>query len=169
MAVKGKQFEISSKQLILGVAVKQLKWICDERGKLMEMVRCDDTFFQQFGQVYVTTCNPGVVKAWHYHKKQTDYLVIVKGMAKVVLYDPREDSPTKGLVNEVFAGEDNPLLICIPPMVIHGFKAYGSEPAYLVNTVTEPYNHKQPDEFRIHPFDNDVPYDWALKQNTPPQ
>ena len=163
MSVESKKFEAPSKQLIHGVQVKQLKWITDERGKLMEILRCDDPLFEKFGQVYVTTCFPGVVKAWHYHQKQTDNMVVVKGMAKVVLYDPRDDSPTKGIVNEFFIGEDNPRLISIPAQVLHGFKAYGLEPAYIVNTVTEPYNHKEPDEFRIDPFDNDIPYDWSLK------
>jgi dTDP-4-dehydrorhamnose 3,5-epimerase len=164
MKLKGKKYKVPAKQLIQGVQAKQLKWITDERGKLMELLRNDDSMLQKFGQVYVTTCYPGVVKAWHYHKKQDDNFVVIKGMAKVVLYDDRQDSPTKGLVNEFFAGEDNPLLIHIPRLVIHGFKAYGSEPAYVVNTVSEPYNHKEPDEFRIDPFDNDIPYDWALKQ-----
>lgn len=163
MPVEGKKYEVKSKQLIDGVQVKQLRWVCDERGKLMEMLRADDPFFQKFGQVYVTTCYPGVVKAWHYHQKQADHQVVVKGMAKVALYDPREGSPTKGMVNEFFLGEDNPVLLVVPPLVIHGFKAYGSEPAYMVNTVTEPYNHEEPDEFRIDPYDNDIPYDWELK------
>src|SRR3972149_1479482 len=108
--VKGKKFEVKkNKGLIKGVQVKQLRVICDERGKLMEMLRSDDPFFQKFGQVYLTTGYPGVVKAWHYHEKQTDYFVVVKGMAKVVLYDPRESSPTTGMVNEFFMGEDNPI------------------------------------------------------------
>jgi dTDP-4-dehydrorhamnose 3,5-epimerase len=164
MKLKGKKYEAPAKQLIHSVQVKQLKWITDERGKLMEMLRSDDPIFQKFGQVYVTTCYPGVVKAWHYHKKQDDNFAVIKGMAKVVLYDDRQDSPTKGLINEFFTGEDNPVLIHIPRLVIHGFKAYGSKPAYVVNTVTEPYDHKEPDEFRVDPFDNDIPYDWALKQ-----
>lgn len=164
MTVEGRKYEAKSSQLIQGVQVKQLKWVPDERGKLMEMLRCDDPFYQKFGQVYVTTCYPGVVKAWHYHRKQTDNQVVVKGMAKIALYDPRQDSSTKGLVNEFFIGEDNPMIISIPPLVIHGFKGYGSEPAYLVNCVTEPYDHQDPDEFRIDPFDNDIPYDWSLKQ-----
>ena len=67
-------------------------------------------------------------------------------------------------MNEFFVGEDNPTLIHIPRLVLHGFKAYGSEPAYVTNTVSEPYNREQPDEFRVDPFDNDIPYDWALKQ-----
>ena len=164
MPAKGKKFQAKPEQLIHGVQLKQLRWIPDERGKLMEMLRCDDTMFEKFGQVYVTTCYPGVVKAWHYHQNQSDNMVVVKGMAKVVLYDQRENSATKGLVNEFFIGEDNPMLIHIPAMVLHGFKACGTEPAYMVNTVTQPYNHKEPDEFRIDPFDNDIPYDWSLKQ-----
>ncbi len=164
MPAKDKKIEAKSKQLIHGVQVKQLKWIPDERGKLMEMLRCDDTMFEKFGQVYITTCYPGVVKAWHYHQNQADNMVVVKGMAKVVLYDQRENSPTKKLVNEFFIGEANPTLIHIPAMVLHGFKAYGSEPTYVVNTVTQPYNHEEPDEFRVDPFDNDIPYDWSLKQ-----
>jgi dTDP-4-dehydrorhamnose 3,5-epimerase len=164
MPLKGEEYKTSTKQLIQGVQVKQLKWITDERGKLMEMLRSDDPIFQKFGQIYVTTCYPAVVKAWHYHKKQDDNFIVIKGMAKVVLYDNRQDSPTRGLVNEFFTGEDNPMLIHIPHLVLHGFKAYGSGPAYIVNAVTEPYNPKEPDEFRIDPFDNDIPYDWALKQ-----
>jgi len=164
MQAKGKKFQAKPEQLIHGVQLKQLRWIPDERGKLMEMLRCDDTMFEKFGQVYVTTCYPGVVKAWHYHQNQSDNMVVIKGMARVALYDTRENSPTRGLVNEFFIGEDNPMLIHIPALVLHGFKAYGLEPAYVVNTVTEPYNHRQPDEFRIDPFDNDIPYHWALKQ-----
>ncbi len=71
---------------------------------------------------------------------------------------------TRGLVNEFFIGEDNPMLLYIPALVLHGFKAYGFEPAYVVNTITQPYNHKELDEFRIDPFGNDIPYDWALQQ-----
>ena len=76
MIAKGKKFEAKSKQLINGVQVKQLRWIPDERGKLMEMLRCDDPMFEKFGQVYVTTCYPGVVKAWHYHRNQAANNVI---------------------------------------------------------------------------------------------
>lgn len=159
-----KKYEAKSKQLIDGVQIKQLKWITDERGKLMEILRCDDPLFDKFGQVYVTTCYPGVVKAWHYHQHQADNMSVIKGMARIALCDQREGSATNGLVNEFFIGEDNPVLIHIPEKVLHGFKAYGTEPAFIVNTVTQPYNHKEPDEFRIDPFENDIPYDWALKQ-----
>ncbi|MGH7682390.1 MAG: dTDP-4-dehydrorhamnose 3,5-epimerase family protein [Candidatus Eiseniibacteriota bacterium] len=150
-------------KLIHGVVVKPLKVIADERGYLMEMMRCDDSFYQKFGQTYVSVAYPGVVKGWHYHKLQTDHFVIVKGMMKVVLYDGRDDSPTKGLLNEFFLGEKNPTLVTIPPGVWHGMKGIGTEPAMLVNTPTEPYNYATPDEFRADPHKNDIPYDWTRK------
>lgn len=149
---------------IEGVQVKQLNMHCDERGGLMELLRSDDPIFQKFGQAYVSITYPGVVKAWHYHKKQTDYIVVVKGMSKMVLYDDREDSPTKGVINEFFLGEHNHILITIPPGVIHGQKPYGAEPSYLINFPTEPFSLEDTDEYRIDPFDKDIPYEWALKQ-----
>ncbi|MBI4042726.1 MAG: dTDP-4-dehydrorhamnose 3,5-epimerase family protein, partial [Deltaproteobacteria bacterium] len=90
--------------LIDGVVIKPLRVIVDERGRLMELLRRDDPFFEEFGQVYMTTAYPGVVKGWHYHKQQADHFAVVKGMIKLVLFDPREESPTKGLINEFFLG-----------------------------------------------------------------
>jgi dTDP-4-dehydrorhamnose 3,5-epimerase len=145
--------------VIEGVIVKPLKVIPDERGWLMEMMRDDDPFFQKFGQVYLSVVYPGVVKGWHYHRKQTDHFVFVKGMAKVVLHDTREGSRTKGETNEFFMGERNPILLVIPPLVLHGMKGIGTEPAYLVNTPTEHYEYANPDEHRVAPH-GEVPYDW---------
>ncbi len=149
---------------IQGVEVKPLTMYCDERGGLMELLRSDDAIFQKFGQVYVSITYPGVVKAWHYHKKQTDYIVVIKGMSKMVLYDDREGSPTKGLINEFFLGEHSHTLITIPPGVIHGQKPYGRGPSYLINLPTETFSREHTDEYRIDPFDNDIPYNWDLKQ-----
>jgi dTDP-4-dehydrorhamnose 3,5-epimerase len=143
--------------------VKQLKSIPDERGRLMEMLRVDDELFKGFGQVYLTTAYPGVVKAWHYHKKQWDHFVCVRGMMKVVLYDGREESPTRGEVNEFFMGEHRHILLQIPPRVMHGFKCVGEYEAIMINCPSEMYNHAQPDEFRVDPHHNDIPYQWARK------
>jgi dTDP-4-dehydrorhamnose 3,5-epimerase len=149
--------------VIDGVRTKKLKVIPDERGFLMEMLRDDDEFFQKFGQVYLSVVYPGVVKGWHYHRKQTDHFVFVKGMAKVVLYDSRDGSPTKGEVNEFFLGEQNPMLLVIPPGVLHGMKGIGVEPALLINVPDQVYDYAEPDEFRVPPHDNTVPYDWSRK------
>src|SRR5512136_1789799 len=118
--------------MIDGVKVKKLKVIPDERGRLMEMFRADDEFFEKFGQVYMTTAYPGVVKGWHYHKKQSDSMAVVKGMMKIVLYDHRKDSPTYGEINEFYAGVYNPILVHIPPRVCHGFKCISPEEAMVV-------------------------------------
>mgnify|MGYP001768493126 CR=1 FL=1 len=78
--------------MIEGVVIKKLKVIPDERGHLMEIMRADDACFEKFGQVYLTTAYPGVVKGWHYHKKQADNMAVIKGMMKIVLYDGRKKS-----------------------------------------------------------------------------
>src|SRR3990167_5260346 len=141
-------------KLIDGVKIKQLKAIADERGRLMEIMRVDDEIFEKFGQVYMTTNYPGVVKAWHYHKHQTDYVTCVKGMIKNALYDAREDSPTHGQINEFFAGDYNPLLIKIPKGVYNGWKCISETDSIAVSVPDVPYDYKNPDVFR-EPYDSD--------------
>jgi dTDP-4-dehydrorhamnose 3,5-epimerase len=149
--------------MIHGVEVKQLKVIPDERGRLMEVLRCDDSIFNKFGQVYVTTAHQGVVKGWHYHKKQEDNMAVVHGMMKIVLFDGRKESPTFGQVNEFFLGVHSPQLVKIPAMVLHGFKCISKEEAIVVNVPSEPYDRESPDEFKLDPHDNKIPYDWNRK------
>jgi dTDP-4-dehydrorhamnose 3,5-epimerase len=149
--------------LIQGSSLKPLKTIADERGYLMEILRCDDPFFRKFGQAYLTVVYPGVVKGWHWHEIQTDHFCVVKGMAKVVLYDRREGSPTHGQVDEHFLGERNLALLVIPHGVLHGMKGIGTEPALLLNIPSEAYNHEHPDEYRVDPHGEHIPYDWARR------
>jgi dTDP-4-dehydrorhamnose 3,5-epimerase len=149
-------------QLINGVKIKKLKILTDKRGRLMEILRRDDKeFFEQFGQVYMTTAKPGIVKAWHYHKKQCDHFCCVYGRAKVALYDARKNSPTYGKLNEFIIGEGNPLLIKIPAAVYHGFKCAGKEECLIVNIPTQLYNYKKPDEYRLDAYKNEINYDWS--------
>ena len=149
--------------LIEGVKIKKLKVIPDERGQLFEILRNDDEIFEKFGQVYITTAYPGVIKAWHAHKFQNDNLAVIKGMAKVVLCDLRESSKTYKMINEFFAGERNPVLIHIPALVYHGFKCIGEEECYVINIPTNTYNYENPDELRL-PFDTDkIPYNWERR------
>lgn len=149
--------------MIKGVAIKKLTPFPDERGRVMEILRSDDEIFKKFGQVYFTTAYPGAVKAWHYHKKQTDYFTVISGMAKLVLYDPRKGSSTKGQVNEFFLGIHNPVLVQIPPNIYHGFKCISETEAIMLNCPTEPYNPKNPDEYRLPAHTKRIPYDWARK------
>ncbi len=146
--------------MIKGVKIKKLRIIPDERGRLMEILRNDDEIFQRFGQVYITTAKPGVVKAWHCHKKQTDNFACVSGIIKLALYDDRKDSPSHKELNEFIMNLDEPILIQIPPNVYHGFKCISNTEAIVINVPTLPYNREEPDEYRIDAFENDIPYDW---------
>lgn len=148
--------------MIDGVIVKNLKRIPDERGWLVEILRGDWDVYEKFGQVYATAAHRDVVKAWHMHKKQTDHLACIKGRAKIVLWDGREGSKTKGEINEFDASDEKPVLIKIPPKVWHGFKAVGGE-AILMNAPTELYDYENPDEHRLPPDTDKIPYDWKLK------
>lgn len=148
--------------LIDDVWVKDLRFIPDERGRLMEILRADDEGFRRFGQAYVTTTRPNVVKAWHLHKVQDDNFCCVSGMVKLVLYDARDDSPTKGTINEFFIGDHDPKLVRVPPGVYHGWKCVSDGEAMVLNLVTEPYNHEAPDEYRAAWNTPDIPYNWDI-------
>jgi dTDP-4-dehydrorhamnose 3,5-epimerase len=149
--------------MIDGVKIKNLRVIPDERGRLMEVLRCDDEVFEKFGQTYISVTYPGVVKGWHMHKIQTDNIACVKGMLKLVLFDSREDSPTKGEINEFFIGEHNPMLVTVPKDVYHGWKCISESEAIAMNVPTKEYNYNSPDEYRL-PHDTDlIPYSWDIK------
>jgi dTDP-4-dehydrorhamnose 3,5-epimerase len=145
------------------VKTKSLRLIPDERGFLMEILRADDReLFTKFGQVYISATYPGVVKAWHYHRLQVDNFVCVSGMVKLVLVDTRDDSPTKGAVNEFFLGAQNPTLVQVPNLVYHGWKCISPEMSLVVNVPNEPYHYTEPDEYRLEPHGT-LPYDWTRK------
>jgi dTDP-4-dehydrorhamnose 3,5-epimerase len=160
--------------MIDGVMVKQLKVIPDERGRLMECLRSDDELFVRFGQMYVTTTYPGVVKGWHLHDAQWDNIVCAKGMLKLVLHDGRgaageaaavghEPSPTAGETDEFFIGEHRPLLVRVPPGVWHGWKCVSVEEAFVVNAPTEVYKYDAPDQRELPHDTGAIPYDWGVK------
>jgi dTDP-4-dehydrorhamnose 3,5-epimerase len=147
---------------IEGVQVKPLRVIPDERGWLMEVLREDDEVFERFGQVYVSATYPGVVKAWHFHTRQTDNFACVAGMIKLVLVDTREGSPTRDTINEFFLGVHNPVLVQVPRLVYHGWKCISDVPSLVINVPDVPYDRAHPDEQRIAPHGT-LPYDWSRR------
>jgi dTDP-4-dehydrorhamnose 3,5-epimerase len=149
--------------MINDVKCKKLRVIPDERGRLMEILRNDDPDFMKFGQVYMTTNYPGVVKAWHYHKVQWDFVVCIKGMIKIVLYDNRGDSSTYKELNEFFIGEHNPCMVVIPPGVCHGWKCISETESMVVNLPTEKFNYEAPDEQRLPYNTPEIPYTWEIE------
>jgi dTDP-4-dehydrorhamnose 3,5-epimerase len=148
--------------MIDGVKIKKLKFICDDRGRLIELLRSDWPEFIKFGQIYMTTAKKDIVKAWHYHKKQTDNFLCYMRSVKVVLYDARPESPTFKNIEEILCGKDNPVLIQIPPRVYHGFMGIEPDESIVFNACTELYNYKEPDEYRVPFNDSQIAYDWGI-------
>ncbi|MBA4147929.1 MAG: dTDP-4-dehydrorhamnose 3,5-epimerase family protein [Verrucomicrobia bacterium] len=147
--------------MINGVQIRPLRQIVDERGKIMHMLRCDSVGFSRFGEVYFSWVNPGVVKAWHIHLEMTLNYAVPLGNIKLVLYDERPDSSTRGQVQEIFLGPDNYQLVTIPPMVWNGFKGVGVVPAMVANCSDIPHDANEIQ--RRDPNDPTIPYDWELK------
>jgi dTDP-4-dehydrorhamnose 3,5-epimerase len=143
------------------VQVTPLRRIPDERGAVLHMLREDSPVFERFGEIYFSAVYPGVVKGWHLHTRMTLNYAVPAGMVKLVCYDDRPESPTRGAVQELHVGELNYVLVTIPPGVWNGFKGEGVAPALVANCASIPHD---PDEIeRMHPFNNDVPYDWDMR------
>lgn len=148
--------------MIDGVKIVPLKRIPDERGLIMHMLKRTDPHFLEFGEIYFSCAYPGVIKAWHVHREMTVNNCTISGMIKLVLFDGRADSPTNGKVMELFIGEQNYCLVQIPPGIANGYKPIGDKMAILANCASLPHD---PEEISyIDPFENDIPYDWALRQ-----
>ncbi len=147
--------------MIDGVQVVPLRKIPDERGTIMHMLRSSDPHFEQFGEIYFSVVNPGVIKAWHLHKEMILNYAVISGMIKFVLYDDRDHSPTRGEVQEIFIGDNNYVLVKVPPMVYNGFKGIGMQPAIVANCASIPHDTNEIE--RVDPFANNIPYQWELK------
>ncbi|MCL6479887.1 MAG: dTDP-4-dehydrorhamnose 3,5-epimerase family protein [Peptococcaceae bacterium] len=100
-----------------------------------------------------------------YHEHQDDLWFFPVGNAQVVLYDLREDSPTRGETNVFYMGEDNPILFVILRMVAHGYRVLGNEPAIIIYFTTMSYNREKPDEKRIAWDDPAIGFDCQEQVN----
>jgi dTDP-4-dehydrorhamnose 3,5-epimerase len=148
--------------MIAGVKIKPLAQTLDERGKVMSMLRADERDFAGFGEIYFSWVYPGVVKGWHLHRLMTLNYAVPHGNIKLVLYDPRAESPTQGEIQELFLGPDNYCLITIPPLIWSGFKGIGTTAAMVANCSTIP--HDPAEIQRLDPTDPSIPYVWEPKQ-----
>ena len=152
--------------VIDGVLVQELSWYTDQRGSLSVVLRADQDVLlgEEFGQAYVTTVLPGVVKAWHRHALQSDRMTGLKGETLLVLVDGRDDSATRGALVETVLGERHPRLVLIPPGVWHGLKAIGGGESLVLNLPTRAYDREAPDEERLPPsrapVEGALPYEW---------
>lgn len=147
--------------MIDGVEIFPLVRIQDERGMVMRMLRADDPHFQNFGEIYFSVIYPGAIKAWHLHSRMTINYAVVEGNIKLVLFDQRDGSATRGELQEIVFGQINYQLVRVPPGVVNGFTPVGSQCAVVANCASIPHD---PEEItRIDPFTPTIPYDWSLR------
>jgi dTDP-4-dehydrorhamnose 3,5-epimerase len=146
-----------------GVKVVPLRRIPDERGTIYHMLRATDEHFVQFGEIYFASVREGIVKGWHRHREMTLNYACVHGRIKLVLYDDREGSATRGALMELFLGPDNYSLVVIPPGVWSGFKGMYAPYSLVANCCTHVHDPSLSE--RVDPFENDIPYDWAVRQH----
>jgi dTDP-4-dehydrorhamnose 3,5-epimerase len=144
---------------IEGVEVRRARVHADERGTLCEIFDprwgfTDDPLVY----VYLATLRPGQVRGWVVHRLQNDRLFAYQGVLRIVLYDARTESASCGRLNVFHLGDHDRALVSIPAGVFHAVQNVGSEEGAFVNLPSEPYNHEDPDKYRL-PLDNDViPY-----------
>ncbi len=147
--------------MIEGVQIIALRTIMDDRGMVRHMMKCTDPHFRQFGEIYFSVIFPGAIKAWHVHRKMELNYAVISGNIKLVLYDARKESPTSGEIQEICMGEDNYVLVKVPPHVVNGFKAIGTEKAIVANCASIAHD---PEEIeRLDPFDTSIGYDWGIR------
>lgn len=148
--------------MIEGVTARDLQVNADERGHLVEIFREDwELYDPDPAMSYYSMSYPGVVRAWHRHERgQIDHFVCPTGRIKVAIYDDRESSPTQGELDTFVIGEHNQRVVRIPGDCWHGFKTIGDEPALLINFPTNLYDYDDPDEERLPPDTDEIPYDW---------
>lgn len=144
--------------MIHDVVVTPLKQIADERGKVMHMLRSDGDGFAGFGEIYFSCVHAGAVKAWHLHQRMVCNYAVPWGRIRLVLYDARAHSPTRGEVQDIVIGEDNYCRVTIPPMIWSGFKGLGSAMSIVANCASIP--HEPAESQRLDPFTNDIPFKW---------
>jgi dTDP-4-dehydrorhamnose 3,5-epimerase len=148
---------------IEGVRVIGLRRIPDERGTIFHMLSKSDPHFTEFGEIYFSSVYPGIVKGWHRHREMTLHYACVFGRVKLVLYDERPESQTKGQLMEIFLGPDDYSLVIIPPEVWNGFKGMSDPYAIVANCCSHPHDPSR--SSRLDPFENHIPYDWAVRQH----
>ena len=144
---------------IEGVIVSPLRQIIDNRGAILHMMRNDSELYEKFGEVYFSEIFPGIVKAWRMQTKKTQNLAVPINKIRLVIYDSRPNSITRGNIKEYKIGRpDHYNLIHIPPMLWYGFQSINNQPALVANCANYPHN---PVDIKSLPYDSDqIPYQW---------
>ena len=154
-------WQLTRQKLICGVVVKEIKAVPTGYGYLIEVFRSDWLVDREpVNQIFMSNIAVGGVSAWHMHAVTTDRLFVSEGMMRIVLYDNRPDSPTRGLINQFRFGVVRPALVVVPPRVWHGVENSGTNPAVLINAVNLAYQYEDPDHWRLPQNSPDIPFEF---------
>ena len=129
--------------MIHDVRITSLKILSDSRGSVMHMLRNDSKIFKSFGEIYFSTIYKDSIKAWHLHKEATLNYACIKGSVKLVLFDERSESPTKGKYQEISLSPKNYFLVTIHPNIWNGFKGLYEPESIIANCLSLPHNEKE--------------------------
>lgn len=150
--------------LIDGVVIRHANTLADERGTLCEILNPNWTLHEApIVYVYQFTIRPGKIKGWHQHHLHDDRIFISQGTVKVVLYDDRPESPTYRKLNEIYRTEHDRTIMVIPAFVYHAHQNVGNTDALFVSMPTRPYNHADPDVYRLPIGTDYIPYQFEQK------
>ena len=146
------------KNIIQDIEIFPQKKFVDERGMVLHVMKCTSPWFEKFGEVYFSVVNPGVVKGWKLHKKMTQHFIVPVGELSLVLFDDREESSTRGIVQEIKLSLENYQLVKIPPRIWYAIKATSSVPALLTNCAD--ITHDPEETINLGLDNNVIPYKW---------
>lgn len=149
---------LTSTPAIAGVVIHPLRQIRDERGAVLHMLRADAPHFEGFGEIYFSQVLPGAIKAWKRHREMIQNFAVPVGRIKLVIYDDRPDSPTRGKLQELIVGSDHYGLVRIPPGVWYGFQGIAEGPSTLANCATLAHDPLESERLDAHA--ETIPYRW---------
>ena len=152
---------VKESQQVSGVLIQSLKQIEDNRGSVLHMIRNDGVLFEKFGEVYFSEIHPGKVKAWKRQKEKTQNLAVPVGVIRLVIYDDRQKSSTRGNLAEFTVGRPNHYsLIHIPPMLWYGFQSLNKQTSLIANCANRPHNPLQTET--LPKGSDQIPYQWDI-------
>jgi dTDP-4-dehydrorhamnose 3,5-epimerase len=140
------------------VEIQSLEIFSDERGSVKKMVSISTRYFEKFGEIYFSTVNPGIIKGWKRHSRITQLMCVARGMVKIVIVDLRQDSPTIDCTQTLEFGDDNYVLLKIPPGVWYSFSSLVNQPSIIANCISEPHDPRESETIEL--TSDRIPYKW---------
>lgn len=144
--------------LINGVESISLKIIPLVGGDVLHVMKDIDRGFFGFGEIYFSEINQGFIKGWKKHSEMVMNLIIPKGEVKIVVFDDRDGSSTKGIFNEFILSRDkNYMRVSISPGLWVAFQGIGKGTSQVMNFASIRHCPKEVEGKSL----KEIKYDWG--------